>query len=93
MFFFNNFTNINKKGEVIGGIIGTDIVRYDIYGRDVLIANKMESNGVSGFVVISQSTKDLVEKDIIQEFVFEKIKEVEIKFCPQPINAYKVFPK
>lgn len=25
--------------------MGTDIVRYDIYGKDVLIANKMESNG------------------------------------------------
>jgi len=36
------------KGDVIGGIIGTDVVRYDIYGKDVLIANKMESNGIVG---------------------------------------------
>lgn len=35
-------------GSIIGGIIGTNIVRYDIYGRDVLIANKMESNGKAG---------------------------------------------
>ena len=34
------------KGKVIGGIIGTNIVRYDIYGPDVMIANKMESNGI-----------------------------------------------
>jgi hypothetical protein len=33
------------QGSVIGGVMGTDIVRYDIYGPDVLIANKMESNG------------------------------------------------
>lgn len=26
-------------GSFIGGIIGTDIVRYDIYSHDVLIAN------------------------------------------------------
>lgn len=32
-------------GDVIGGVMGTDIVRYDIYGKDVVIANKMESNG------------------------------------------------
>jgi class 3 adenylate cyclase len=29
-------------GKIIGGIIGTEIVRYDIYGRDVMIANKFE---------------------------------------------------
>lgn len=33
------------KGEFLGGIIGTDIVRYDLFGIDVIIANKMESNG------------------------------------------------
>jgi class 3 adenylate cyclase len=32
-------------GKIIGGVVGTDIVRYDIYGEDVTIANKMESNG------------------------------------------------
>jgi class 3 adenylate cyclase len=32
-------------GHIIGGVLGTDIVRYDIYGADVMIANKMESNG------------------------------------------------
>ena len=35
---------------MIGGIIGTDIVRYDIYGQDVSIANKMESSGTEGRV-------------------------------------------
>ena len=39
-------TLIYLKGDIIGGVIGTDIVRYDIYGPDVLIANKMESNGL-----------------------------------------------
>jgi len=32
-------------GSVIGGIIGTEVVRYDLYGADVMIANKMESSG------------------------------------------------
>lgn len=45
------------KGTIIGGIIGTNIVRYDIYGPDVLIANKMESEGSTGFINISESTK------------------------------------
>lgn len=35
-------------GSIIGGVLGTEIVRYDIYGPDVLIANKMESKGEKG---------------------------------------------
>ena len=35
-------------GNIIGGVIGTEVVRYDIYGKDVLIANKMESSGQKG---------------------------------------------
>lgn len=41
---------IHLKGEFYGGIIGTDIVRYDIFGVDAVIANKMESNGDSAKV-------------------------------------------
>ena len=48
-------------GNIIGGVIGTEIVRYDIYGRDVLIANKMESNGKSGDILVSNTTKELLE--------------------------------
>ena len=36
-------------GKIIGGVAGTDVVRYDIYGEDVTIANKMESNGTVFF--------------------------------------------
>ncbi len=45
------------SGKIIGGVIGSDIVRFDIYGEDVSIANKMESNGVKGRIVVSHITK------------------------------------
>jgi len=56
------FTGLNMRigvhtGSFIGGIIGTDIVRYDIFGQDVLIANKMESTGVEGSINVSETTK------------------------------------
>ena len=51
----------SKKGRVIGGILGTEIVRYDIYGADVMISNKMESNGEKGKIHISEETKILLE--------------------------------
>jgi class 3 adenylate cyclase len=67
----NNSTNPDLKdlnmrigvhtGKIVAGIIGTKIVRYDIFGSDVLIANKMESNGKHGHVVTSEATKNLLE--------------------------------
>jgi phospholipid-translocating ATPase len=48
-------------GKIIGGVLGTEIVRYDIYGEDVLIANNMESEGKENEVHISESTKRLLE--------------------------------
>lgn len=35
-------------GKIVAGIIGTKIVSYDIFGVNVLIANKMESHGIAG---------------------------------------------
>jgi class 3 adenylate cyclase len=49
-------------GKIIGGIIGTGIIRYDLYGKDVLIANKMESSGKEDSVHISDATRELLNK-------------------------------
>lgn len=32
-------------GTIVGGIIGTEVVRYDIYGKDAYITTLMESEG------------------------------------------------
>ncbi|CAD8119912.1 unnamed protein product [Paramecium sonneborni] len=55
-------------GRIIGGVLGTDIVRYDIYGPDVLIANKMESKGERGKVQVSETTKKTLELCYPEEF-------------------------
>ena len=68
-------------------------MRYDIYGRDVLIANKMESNGERGKVLISQSTYDLIQasEEYSQCFLFTKREEnVEVKAINKSIEAYFV---
>lgn len=57
-------------GEVIGGITGTKIVRYDIYGPDALIANKMESNGEEGKITLSESTKTLLDEFSPGKYMF-----------------------
>lgn len=62
-----NFDGLHMRigihtGSVIGGVIGTDIVRFDIYGQDVVIANKMESSGESDMINVSKDTKELLDK-------------------------------
>ena len=68
-----NFTELDMRigvhtGSIIGGVLGTDIVRYDIYGPDVLIANKMESKGQKGKVHISGRTKEIIETCFADEY-------------------------
>ena len=73
------FSIILKKGDIIGGITGINIVRYDIYGINVTIANKMESNGKIGRVHISSETKNTLELNYLDHFIFEENKEGPVK--------------
>jgi len=42
-------------GSCIGGVIGSKAFRYDIFGKDVLAANTMESSGCPGGVLLSDT--------------------------------------
>lgn len=66
------------KGSSIAGIIGTDLVRFDIYGKDSVIANKMESNGVPGKINVSSATRQILEKLETCQYGFEEYKTVEM---------------
>ncbi|CAD8196619.1 unnamed protein product [Paramecium pentaurelia] len=91
-----NFDGLNMRigihtGSVFGGVMGTDIVRYDIYGPDVLIANKMESNGVKGFVHVSQETKSYLEQDYDDLFNFELHTTIDLKTIKRQIEGFLVY--
>jgi len=58
-------------GEVVAGFIGSKLVRYDIFGEGVLIANKMESHGEAGAVCISEDTKRVLHSNPMFEQHFE----------------------
>ncbi|CAD8103907.1 unnamed protein product [Paramecium primaurelia] len=77
-------------GHLIGGIIGTDIVRYDIYGKDVSIANKMESSGEEGRVQISQTTKQMIERAEQNPFKFKFHHDVELSKFNMSTKGYLV---
>ena len=60
-----NFQDLDMRigihsGKVIGGVVGSDIVRFDIYGKDVIIANKMESKGQKGKINVSEASMQLL---------------------------------
>lgn len=77
-------------GEVIAGVIGTSIVRYDIWGPDVLIANKMESNGTPGKVKCSEDTKLMIENRDPDGFEFEESKKIDVPIIGVTKNTYYV---
>lgn len=80
-------------GDVIAGITGTNIVRYDIYGPDVLIANKMESGGRPGDINVSDVTRAILEKKMPGELEYEFNKEISAKACDRCHQSYFITPK
>ena len=75
-------------GDFIGGITGTKIVRYDIYGTHVSIANKMESNGETGRIAVSETTKELIENYAPEAYQFVYAKSVQISSLGSEIKLY-----
>lgn len=47
-------------GSIIGGVIGTKTLRYDMWGQDVLLANELESSGVPTRTLISADVKNKI---------------------------------
>jgi class 3 adenylate cyclase len=78
---------------VIAGIIGTKVVRYDIFGSDVLIANKMESGGEEGSICVSEETKQLLESEEDCPYDFEPNKYIPISSLNKEVNSFFIRPK
>lgn len=88
-----NFENLHMRigihtGKIIGGLIGTGIIRYDLYGHDVLIANKMESSGANDTLHISKATKELLEKVAHKNYFFTPDKDIKINALNKSVFSY-----
>ena len=79
-------------GRVVAGIIGSKVVRYDIFGEGVLIANKMESNGVPGRVCVSEDTRRILmqQSDIIAEYQLEEHTSIHLNSINKMVRAYTI---
>jgi guanylate cyclase len=63
------------SGSVVGGVIGTRRLLFDLWGDTVNLAQRMEASGVPGRVQITASTRDLLHAP---ESAFER-RTVEAK--------------
>ena len=82
-------------GKVVAGIIGSKVVRYDIFGEGVLIANKMESNGIPGQVCVSDDTRRLLNNqiEIYNEYQFEEHMTITLTSIRRQIKSFTVIRK
>ena len=64
-------------GPVVAGIVGVKKFQYDIWGDTVNTASRMESNGQTGQVNISQATYELLKND--PTLSFENRGQIDVK--------------
>jgi magnesium-transporting ATPase (P-type)/class 3 adenylate cyclase len=90
-----NGINLNMRigihtGDVTAGVTGTNIVRYDIYGSDVMIANKIESCGVPGKIAVSMATKNLIESSPDNTCRFLQHVDFNVKSAKKKIQTFLI---
>ena len=61
-----------------------------MYGKDVVIANKMESGGKAGKICVSATTRDLLDQMDTCRLGFEEHKVIEIKRLGAKMKSYFV---
>jgi class 3 adenylate cyclase len=66
-------------GSVIAGVIGHRRPVFDLWGDNVNIASRMESNGESGRIHVSENVCRFLSKHYSQKWNFSDVREVEAK--------------
>jgi len=79
-------------GRILGGIIGSKIVRYDIFGQDVLIAKLIEHHGSAGFVTVSEQFHNLLKKKpfIWDTFDWSEVKKIKVDNSEKRVMLFRV---
>ena len=51
------------SGQVVGGVVGSKIPHYSVFGDTVELASLMESSGMPMKIQITSNTKDILHED------------------------------
>ncbi|KAI4469490.1 adenylate cyclase type 1 [Holotrichia oblita] len=78
-------------GSIIGGIIGITKWQFDIWSKDVYIANRMETAGQAGKVHITGQTKEQLKKQYRIELSDAGTRDPELK--KHQIDCYLISPE
>ena len=54
---------IDISPQVVGGVVGSKIPHYSVFGDTVELASLMESSGSAMKIQITSATKDILEED------------------------------
>jgi len=76
-------------GSFVAGVIGTNQLRFDMWGQDVLIANQIESNGVPGDICASHAAKIVLDETETPECNFAFHTDIRLK-SGEAIRSYVV---
>ena len=82
-------------GKIIAGIIGSKIVKYDIFGENVLIASKIKSNALMGKVCVSEETLNLLKAfpKLYKNYEFQPVKWIDVETINRLVKVFSVQTK
>jgi len=82
-------------GKIVAGIIGSKVVRYDIFGEGVIIAQAVETQGIIGKVCVSEDTRQLLltQPDVAAEYTLTENKVLKIQGIERSIKSYSIEKK
>ncbi|XP_011646135.1 adenylate cyclase type 2-like isoform X2 [Pogonomyrmex barbatus] len=78
------------SGNIISGILGMNKWQYDVWSRDVVIANKMEQTGKPGKVHVTQQTLDLINASDYNYIPVERLDDEVLQ--KYRIRSYLITP-
>lgn len=87
LLFLGSFIGISH-GSVVAGVIGAKKPQYDIWGKTVNLASRMDSTGVSGRIQVPEETY-LILKD--QGFAFDYRGEIYVKGISEQEGKIKTY--
>lgn len=79
-----------NTGKIVAGIIGTKVVRYDIFGQDVLIANLIMRIAEGSLVTVSESFRQIIAQKpfIFDTFDWQEYRNLKVPDTDKVVKTY-----
>ena len=76
------------SGNAVGGVIGSKMPRFCLFGETINLASRMESTGEPGRIQISTNTKTLLELTESEGYTIKSRGTISVKVRP-PLDQYR----